>query len=348
VKLARKVFFPLDQQLQIRARGWSEGVVKRSVWLSGLVPFARAAEILAKIGQVDISDSTIWRQVQAWGEGFRQQAEEECERGQVRSGLPVRTRQAVTPQRLGVAMDGTVIHIRDEGWKEIKEGCVFEIEMRPTVDEVTGDVIELAHAAKNSYVAYLGGPEHFGELLWAEAHRRGWEQSRETQVLGDGAPWIWNLTATHFYNSCQTVDWYHATEHLATANRLLHQEGTLESQRFYKAWEKTLFQGHARQLADKLQVMAESRPSVAAELQREAGYFHTNQRRMNYLALRSEGWLIGSGMIESGCKQTKARLAGAGMHWSRSGAERLLPVRTAIMSQRFDEIWNAVYNSPPI
>jgi hypothetical protein len=332
----------------MQMRGWSEGVVKRGVWLSGLVPFERAAEILAKIGQVDMSDSTLWRQVQAWGEGFRQQAEAEWERAQVR-GRPSGKRRAGADQkqRLGLAMDGSVIHIRGEGWKEVKEGCVFEIEQRPALDEATGDMVELAHAIENSYVAYLGGPEHFGELLWAEAQRRNWDQAGGTQVLGDGAPWIWNLTATHFYRSRQTVDWYHALEHLAAANRVLHEDGSLAHRRFYQTWKKTLFQGHALQLAEKLQIMAESRPAVADDLRREAGYFANNQRRMNYLDLRSEGWLIGSGMIESGCKQTKARLAGSGMRWSRTGAERLLPVRTAIMSKRFDQIWESVYNLPP-
>jgi len=35
------------------------------------------------------------------------------------------------------------------------------------------------------------------------------------------------------------------------------------------------------------------------------------------------------------------------MRWSRTGAEILIPVRAAIMSGRFDELWRAVYNSPP-
>jgi len=34
------------------------------------------------------------------------------------------------------------------------------------------------------------------------------------------------------------------------------------------------------------------------------------------------------------------------MRWSRSGAERLLPVRAAILSQRFDDLWPTAYNSP--
>jgi len=63
--------------------------------------------------------------------------------------------------------------------------------------------------------------------------------------------------------------------------------------------------------------------------------------------MREEDWLIGSGSVESAAKQYKARFAGPGMHWNRAGAERLLPVRSAIMSGRFDERWRQAYNSPP-
>ena len=68
---------------------------------------------------------------------------------------------------------------------------------------------------------------------------------------------------------------------------------------------------------------------------------------MNYLEMRSEGYLIGSGMVESTAKQYKARFCGSGMRWSRKGAEHLLPIRSAILSNRFDKMWRRAYNSPP-
>jgi hypothetical protein len=244
-------------------------------------------------------------------------------------------------------MDGSLIHIREEGWKEIKVGSVFEIEVRPTLDERTGDMVDLAHAVHNSYVVHLGGPEVFGDMLWAEARRRQWEDAPDSQVIGDGAPWVWNLAGTHFYRSQQVVDWYHSTEHLAAAVRLTHGESSADTKRIFKAWEEMLFQGHAQQLSTKLYTLAENHSSeTAGDIRREAGYFANNYRRMNYLPMRSEQWVIGSGMVESGGKQFKARLAGPGMRWSRTGAEHLLPIRGAIMSDRFDELWQRAYHLP--
>jgi hypothetical protein len=62
-----------------------------------------------------------------------------------------------------------------------------------------------------------------------------------------------------------------------------------------------------------------------------------NIKRLNDLERRMEGHPIGSGMVESAAKQFKDRFYGAGMRWSRKGAERVIPLRSAILSKRFDK-----------
>jgi hypothetical protein len=341
------VFSPLDKQLKLLAKNWSEGVAKQAVWLSGIVDYRQAQEILEKVGQISISTSSVWRQTQDWGERFQALEQQERLRASV---LPVRWiptfGKVEETGRMGVAMDGGMMHIRGEGWKEFKLGSVCDVRVWPTRDEETGEMIELAHAVNNSYIAHLGGPDVFGEMIWAEAARRDWEYAADTEVIGDGAPWIWNLALDHFYDSRQMVDWYHATEHLAAAARLIEGEGTPAAKRWFKAQAKSLFQGHILQVVSALEAEAQQNPAIAEGLLKEAGYFYNNQRRMNYQEMREEGWLIGSGAVESAAKQYKARFAGAGMRWSRSGAERLLPIRSAIMSGRFDECWQQTYNSP--
>jgi hypothetical protein len=333
--------------LKLRAKHWSEGALKLMVWLSGIIDYEKVEQVLEKVGQMDVSDSTVWRQVQDWGQGFQTIVEAERIRSSLlpgRWGAP--SKRAEPKGRVGVSMDGGMVHIRNEGWKELKAGSIFDVEIRPTPDKETGDWIELAHAVNNSYVAHLGGPETFGQIVWAEAARRGWEQAADTEVIGDGARWIWNLAIDYFYDSRQIVDWYHGTEHLAEAARLLKAKSDLAKKLWYNARKTTLFEGHAARIAQELETTAQNQPSVAKDLRREAGYFRNNKRRMNYQEMREEGWAIGSGMVESAVKQFKARFSGPGMRWSRSGAERLIPVRAAIMSGRFDELWPTIYNSP--
>ncbi len=104
---------------------------------------------------------------------------------------------------MGATMDGTMLHILKEGRKELKVGTVFEIAVWPTHDEQTGERMDLAHAVHNSYVAHLGGPEVVGAMVWIEARQRGWEQAQDTEILGDGAIWIWHQAVLHFPDSHQ-------------------------------------------------------------------------------------------------------------------------------------------------
>ncbi|MDR3575452.1 MAG: hypothetical protein P4L50_16450, partial [Anaerolineaceae bacterium] len=266
--------------------------------------------------------------------------------GQVELSGGIVPGEASGKERLGVAMDGWMIHIRGEDWKEVKSGCIFQVKPQEKPDKITHEKVEVGKAVDLSYTAYLGGPEVFGQKLWAEAKRRHWTRAVDTQALGDGAVWIWNLVADHFYDSVQVVDWYHAKSHLVTAAHLLYGEHSPQMQAWLNEQETVLFEGHAEKVAQAIEQAAEKQTSVQDMAQTEAGYFETNKRRMEYLDRRMEGWIIGSGMIESGAKQYQARFTGPGMQWGRAGAERLLPIRSAILSNTFDEIWRHVYRSP--
>lgn len=347
VRIVTKGFFPLDKQLGVKDKHWSEGVVKQAVWLSGMLPFADAAEVLSEVGQVSISESSVWRLTQAWGKRLvdLETKEQEAANATPKQDelLPAEVRQE---RRMGLSMDGTMIYIRGEEWKELKVGCLFEVVLRPVLDPKTGEWVEQGCARHNSYACHLGGPQAFGQKVWTEAQRRRFRQAAETQVVADGAPWIWNLVVDYFYDSHQLVDWFHGKQHLAQAAQLQYGEGTQAAKRWLKDRETDLFQGQADEIAREIANRAEQLTSVRADLLTEAGYFEHHQHRMNYLEMREEGWLIGSGMVESGGKQFKARFCGPGMRWSRKGGMNLLSIRAAILSQRFPQRWKAIYNSP--
>lgn len=322
---------------------WSEALAKLAVWLYGQVGDDLAEEIMLKIGEIVLSDTSIWRRMQQWGEKIKVMEAARIATAMVvpQQGGVVRGEEK-TAQRMGVAMDGMKVNVREEGWKELKVGCVFEVEVR----EGARDAEEQVRAVNNSYTAVLGGPKRFGQALWAEASRRRFAQAADTIALGDGAPWIWNVVVEHFAYSRQAVDWYHAQEHLYHVAHVAFGEGTAEAIRWAKGMETLLYQGQVWRVVETIKRLAEEHHQVAQELRKEADYFARNKRRMQYMELREDGFPIGSGMVESGCKQFHARFTGPGMRWSRAGAERLAPIRAAILSKRFHEVWAAAYNSP--
>ena len=318
--------------------------MKEAVWLSGVVgSYAAASKVLERIGKRSMSLTTVWRCVEKWG-GAAQAVE--SERADKANGLPSKGEergQANRPRvRLGAALDGAMVNIRQEGWKELKVGCVFAIEPQSVLDSKTQEVVEQGHAADLTYAARLGGPDAIGRLLWTEAQRRGWETATDSQFLGDGAAWIWNVADTYFAPQQQTVDWYHAAQHLHAAAQAYHPDLPIASSRWYNAAETLLFQGQAETIVAQLTQRAELFPTSSQDLLAQATYFENNKRRMQYLELRENGYPIGSGMVESTAKQFKARFTGPGMRWSRHGIAHLLPIRSAILSNSFDQLWTTL------
>jgi hypothetical protein len=62
---------------------------------------------------------------------------------------------------------------------------------------------------------------------------------------------------------------------------------------------------------------------------------------MQYAQFRAAGFPIGSGGVESGVKQFKQRLTGPGMRWSRPALNRMIVLRSAVLGDSFDRLWDA-------
>lgn len=284
-----------------------------------------------RIGHAHVPAASIWRQSQAYGERLKAHLDHQQEL--------VGVERLVLPppgldhrQRKGVSMDGGMVNIRGEGWKEFKVGALFDVEQRLERDPDTGELVEQAHGMNVAYAAVLGSVDQFAPALWLAAVNHRLPQAANSSVTADGADWIWNLAADYFPDSVQIVDWYHACEHLAAAASALHADDPPAAQRWYKHKREALFKGNLHLV---------TAPLEAAGLEDHSRYFHTHKRRMQYQEFREEGYPIGSGTVESGIKQFKTRLSGPGMRWSRPGVERMLVVRAAVLAGNFDALWRA-------
>ena len=343
------VFSPLDKQLDVKERNWSESIIREATWLSGQAgSYEEAEKILKRIGRIEMDDSTLWRHVKTRGEKLREAEEKRKEKSMALPQVGEAPRQpAPKADRMGVGIDGAMVNIREEGWKEFKVGTVYEIEERANRDRITGEWIMAPCAVNNSYVAHLGGAQEFGPLIFSEAQSRRWEDARYTQTIGDGASWIWNLADLYFPLSLRTLDWYHGSEYLHNAATALFPASTASANRWFNKTETLLFQGQAQTISDAISDKIDAHPSLDTEpLNAAVSYFHNNHKRMQYMEFREDGFPIGSGMVESAAKQFKARFTGPGMRWSRNGLQRLIPIRSAVLSDSFDYLWSSVFNSP--
>ncbi len=300
------------------------------VWLAGAMSsYQQASEVLRRVGHCHIPPTSIWRQVEERGERLKDYVE--CQQQHVsleRVKLPAAG--CDHDQRKGVSLDGGMVNIRGEGWKEFKAGTVYDVVPKRVRDVKTKEWVDRVCAANLRYTAVLGGVEPFSQALWATAVQADVPQAADSSVTADGAAWIWNLATDLFPDSVQIVDWYHACEHLAQASHVLYPEDEDAAQRWYSSAKNHLFLGEVFRIIHSLQ---------QAGLDDLCHYFHTHQRRMQYHLFQEEGYPIGSGSVESEIKQFKSRLTGPGMRWSRSAAQRMFVIRGAVLQGSFDALW---------
>ena len=303
------------------------------VWLSGLLPYEQCAAVFEQIGERLIPASSIWRQTQSHGE--RLQAYVEQQQAQVsveRVVLPDARHDH--DQRKGVSMDGGMVNIRGESWRELKVGAVFDVETRLERNSQTQQLDEMAHGLNVHYTAVLGSKDAFTPALWALAVAQDVPTAKERAVIGDGAAWVWNVAEDVCPDGRQIVDWFHAVQHLTDEANPLYPDDkdSKKRQRWLKTYKNHLYMGRIHKIISALR--KPDRPEGDG-----AGYFETHQRRMQYLEFREEGWPIGSGTIESGVKQFKQRLTGTGMRWNADCANRMLVIRAAVLSNDFLTLW---------
>jgi len=302
------------------------------VWLSGMVgSYKAAAAVFERVAKRAIPGVSVWRQTRRHGERLKAHHERKQEQ--------VRPERVVLPgaahdhhQRKGVSMDGGMVNVRGEGWKEFKVGSVFDVIQRWERDPHTHELVERPHAHGISYTAVLADVKRFAPAMWSLAVQQRVPQADDSSVTADGAEWIWNLVADLFPDSIQIVDVYHACQHLSLAAAALFPDDPQRNRRWYDRHRDLLFQGGASLIAAHLQ---------SAGLPEHALYFFTHQRRMQYQDFREQGYPIGSGTVESGVKQFKARLTGPGMRWNRPNAESMLIIRGAVLAGDFDDLWAA-------
>lgn len=303
--------------------------------------YGEAVETYQELVGLSLLKTTTWERTQLRGDKLRRTQMMAAEQAwAIPKPQELIPGQALNEVKQGVSMDGVLVYILGEEWKEAKVGCVFEYESQTEYCAKSKEFKEVVKGKQQSYVAYLGEPEPFAKLLSAEAERRGYDQARERACLGDGAKWIWNLSGLCFPTAQEIVDWHHAVDHLWAAGQLGYGEDRTRLEQWVKRRKDDLWLGQIETVIEQIEALAEASPTKEPELRTEAGYFRHNSRRMQYQEFHEEGYPIGSGTVESGCKQLVGmRMKGAGMRWSRPGAENMLALRAEYLSGHWDEAW---------
>ncbi len=216
-------------------------------------------------------------------------------------------------------------------WRDVKIGAVSSIGWDEKRQE--------AFCEASSYVSSIEHADEFFKRLTVEMQRRTEDLKKMHLVfLADGAKWIWDRFAELAPpGSIFILDFYHACEHVSELCKKLYGEQTPEYWKHFKPWKALLWDGKVQKFLQELHEirdMTEHR-EYRDLIQGQIDYFTDNKERMKYDAYRASHFPIGSGTVESACKNVIAgRLKQGGMTWSETGADGMLQIRSSIASGR--------------
>jgi hypothetical protein len=247
------------------------------------------------------------------------------------TGVPMRKEELVG--RAGKQVDGSA------KTRSAYLGCVFT---QHQTDEKGRPVRDYE---STTYVSNLGPLEDFGPMLRQEAIRRGVGQAQKVVLLIDGAPGLENMGHLNFRDAIQIVDFYHGAEHAGkVVVALLGSKEHPEYKSRRSRWVRRLLGNGVENLINETRQECAEKPQAEA-VEEELRYFVNNIERMKYRTFRRQGFFIGSGVIEAGCKTViGSRCKQSGMFWGQPGAENILALRCIHSSRRLDAFWTARLN----
>lgn len=326
--------------MDILETGFSPAVREAIAFIDAEVPFERGTLLLKKLLDLEISKQKSQIISEGYGEEINQLLQEE-EKETLNSLETTGTNLkelAVPPEDLDekgdqfyVSVDGTLVNT-EEGWKEVKVGAIFWAN-QPREGEVP-------LRKETEYLGSFESSEKFGWQLWTRAVRAGMLKAKKVIMIGDGAKWIWNVAEMHFPDAIQIVDWYHAVEKLWDLSRIIYGDGSDKGARWVSKLESFLAEGEVEKVIYSLQKLKYHKKSLEVEIENGIGYFQNNKERMRYRYFREQGYFIGSGVVEGGCKHIVAyRLKRSSMRWSIKGATAILQLRLCILNKRWDSFY---------
>jgi len=332
---------PLDQELHLSAGEVTAGLGSLLALAGVEGSFEQGRRKIQRYLGIEVSDNTIRKETELFG---RLQAAEEQEwkdKSQDAAYLQERVRQAVQLQeRIYGSLDGVMTPLKGE-WRELKVVSWYQAERvmrskpRRHHGKRSGQQEEMQ--TKNiSYATDQQDAESFGQLVWATGCQREVESYAEIVFIADGAAWIWRLVEQYYPNAIQIVDWYHACEYLAPIAKTAFAKDPQVENDWLEHTREDLWQGHIQEVLTACRALADRAPEP---VRKAISYYTNNEKRMNYAILREQGYLIGSGTVESACKQIALlRLCCAGARWSKDGLVQTAKARAAWLSDAWDSL----------
>jgi len=331
----KQSFIPYDDVLGL-VDEISPGLMPLVCLAGTLAPFADAAEdVLKRFSGVRVSASTVLRCTEGEGERLR---------AQLKEGRMVEPTQAepkwTAPHEEGqpaayVGLDAFSVPMQGV------EASKAEHRMMYTA---------LLYTPEKEHTRYLVdfGLDALADQVRSQARALGISQVSDLIAVTDGGNGLEEALQRHLADNLTTIlDWYHAAEHICNFAKVWHPRDDEARTKWQQEAKGILYEQGGEALLAHLQALklpSGASAEVREELRKLIGYFENNRHRTDYPTYRQNGWDIGSGPTEAGCKIIGERLKGSGMRWVEDGAITVAALRALYVSG--GKLWDGFWSQP--
>jgi Uncharacterised protein family (UPF0236) len=321
---------PCDEQLETTAHKLSPRLQRVIAFLGGHLSFEVVQKAVRECYQLDLSDEAVGQVAEEVGQQARQWEDHQQQRW---------AQQALQRQRPGQParswvweIDGKKVGLQEGDWQEVKIGVIYQLSDRVEIHSGRAELV------KRELIARHCGWQEFAGHFWAAMQRAGIREGDRIIAVADGADSIESIFSWVAAGAQRIGDFYHVAERIYAIGELRFGTGTAEAQRWVRL---QLHQLKASQLSRVMRSIAhlqfDSRQAETTRAQ-GLGYWDKHRAAMDYSGYQQEGLPIGSGAVEGGCRLVGARTNGCGRRWSPAGCDRIVALRTAVLSDRLDQI----------
>jgi hypothetical protein len=326
---------PADAQLCCGRHRITRPLAQRVCQLATLAHFPQLPELLANQHGVTLGHDTLVELVHDVG-GCADRLRQAEAALSVRQRTPPESWLEQSPRRIWISVDGIMYctNRREPDpehpgrkrlvWQQMKVGCV-----------AWEDADGVWH---KQLVWGRESPDEFGAALWRLACRCGYAEAEDKLFAADGGAWCWDIQARYFGDAVGILDWSHVSEHVWEAAQLVAPADP-------DAWAQTALaelrhHGGEGLIGWLTPQVAPRRGTARRALERLRSYLVGQRDHLDYPVYRERGWPIGTGRMESSCKQlVGVRLKGPGMHWTEAGALAVTALKAIDLNGRWKSFW---------
>lgn len=329
-KVDRELRFPQDKWLPI--------VLELACALGVSSEFPNSHKLFQKWTLNDLTEKTVANQVEKSGNLLQNQEFKPYEQSDnCQSNKSIESDQAIDLLYIGV--DGVMTPLnKKQGYKEAKVGVIFWNKDHQKVKGQRGKI------RQREYVATLKSRNEFRNRVSSLSHQMiTAKNAHSTVVIGDGAHWIWEMAQEQFPDSVEILDFFHLSEYVWAVAKAAYPYQEQKQKNWVDIQQKLLKNSQWKTVIDNGNKLKRNKKDLIDAIIDLERYLTNNKSRIDYQSYLKSGLMIGSGVVESSNRRVVTqRLKQAGMHWSIFGAEGVMALRAAYLSNsnRWSDFWS--------